>query len=60
MIHNHKAYDLGVIFSTAVHSVSQNDDPDGADQSVTRLGIVNSKFRKFVVVARFGEHVIAV
>jgi hypothetical protein len=62
MIHHYDKYDEGVIFSTAYHETHYDQDRfDGDDinQTASNFGIVSSKFRKFIVVARFASHVIA-
>jgi hypothetical protein len=60
-IHKLIDFQVGVIFSTATHQrdFARELDPRNANQSMTRLGIVYSKFRKFIVVARFATHVLA-
>jgi hypothetical protein len=62
VLHHPEEYDEGVIFSTATHEHHYNQKTQqfgNPDQSMTRLGVVNSKFRKFVAVRRFANHVIA-
>jgi hypothetical protein len=60
-VHSPREFEVGVIFSTATH---QRDfatalDPNNTNQSMTNFGIVHSKYRKFVVIARFATHVLA-
>lgn len=58
--HSARDYEAGVVFSTATHQQDYNRlVPGNVNQSVTRLGVVYSKFRKFVVIARHKQHVLA-
>lgn len=59
--HGYDEYEVGVIFSFATHEHHYDQslvDIEG-DTSFTRLGVVNSKFRKHIVVRRYPDHVIA-
>lgn len=62
IIHNRDAYKEGTIFSVAVHEHDRDQPncPQSSCQSVTQVGIVNSKYRKFVVVRSYGSHCLTV
>ena len=61
-IYSQRDYQVGAVFSTATHQrdYAETMDPRNMNQSMTRLGVVHSKFRKFMVLARFATHVLAV
>lgn len=59
-VHSWSKYPVGTIFSTVHHTHSRNqtfDESKNKDQSMTRMGLVNSKERKFVVIRKFPRHV---
>lgn len=60
-IHNPLDFQVGIVFSTATHQrdFAQEVDPRNVNQSMTHFGPVYSKFRKFIVIARFATHVLA-
>ena len=59
-VHSYKEYEVGVVFSFATHEhhydQSQLDIQD--DSTMTWVGVVNSKYRKHVVVRRYKSHVV--
>jgi len=62
MLHHYDEYDEGVIFSTAYHEAHYDQDRidlNDPNQTASNFGIICSKFRKFIVVARFAKHVTA-
>lgn len=60
-VHKPSDFQLGTVFSAATdqRDFFQELEPGNIDQSMSRLGIVHSKYRKCVVIARFATHVIA-
>ena len=60
-IHHFSDFRPGVILSTPTHTHHYDQsvvDPDKPDQSMSRIGVVNSKYRKFIVVACFERHAV--
>jgi hypothetical protein len=62
--HSPDEYQEGVIFSTATHEHDYDQGGNklgngNGNQSVSRIGVVQSKYRKFIVVSKFGKHVVA-
>jgi hypothetical protein len=52
----------GTIFSTAIHEPHFRQgqiDPTNVNHTQSNFGIVNSKYRKFVVIPRLERHAIA-
>jgi hypothetical protein len=60
-IYSPRDFQVGAVFSAATHQrdYAETLDTRNPNQSMTRLGVVHSKFRKFVVLARFATHVLA-
>ncbi|KAH7381013.1 hypothetical protein BKA64DRAFT_647846 [Cadophora sp. MPI-SDFR-AT-0126] len=62
MFHHKSDFEPGVVFSAVTHEHHYRQDRidrSNANQTETKFGITNSKFRKFVVLSRFEHHVIA-
>ncbi|CZT42947.1 uncharacterized protein RSE6_02915 [Rhynchosporium secalis] len=60
--HPKAAFQPGVIFSAVTHEHHYRQDRvdnTNANQTETNFGVTNSKFRKFVILACFENHVIA-
>lgn len=59
-IHSHERYRHGIIFSAPMHNASTSDQrwvsTNDPYQTATPFGIVHSKYRKMLVIKRFGEH----
>lgn len=61
MYHHKTEFEPGVILSAVTHEHhcrQDRIDRSNANQSETNFSIANSKFRKFVVLSRFEQHVI--
>jgi hypothetical protein len=60
-VHRLRDFQVGAVFSAATHQwdYSETLTPGNANQSITRLGIVHSKFRNFLILVRFATHVLA-
>ncbi|KAL2063102.1 hypothetical protein VTL71DRAFT_6174 [Oculimacula yallundae] len=60
--HPRVAFQPGVVFSAVTHEhhfTQDRVDYNNANQTETNFGVANSKFRKFVILACFEQHVIA-
>ncbi|KAH6707828.1 hypothetical protein BKA61DRAFT_679228 [Leptodontidium sp. MPI-SDFR-AT-0119] len=62
-VFHHKAeFEPGVVFSAVTHEHHYRQDRvdhSNVNQTETNFGVTSSKFRKFVVLSRFEQHVIA-
>ncbi|KAE9377025.1 hypothetical protein N431DRAFT_530390 [Stipitochalara longipes BDJ] len=60
-IYSPRDFQVGAVFSAATHQrdYAETLDLRNPNQSMTHLGVVHSKFRKFVILARFATHVLA-
>lgn len=61
IVHNPRDFQIGVVYSVATFQRDFSDtvQPGNTNQSITNLGVVYAKYRKFVVIARFATNVVA-
>ncbi|KAI1265377.1 hypothetical protein F5Y18DRAFT_386335 [Xylariaceae sp. FL1019] len=63
-VHSRRLYEPGVIFSAPYHVASSVDEQwvpaNDPHNTATPYGIVHSKYRKLIVLKRFGNHCICV
>jgi len=61
IVHNQRDFQIGVVYSVATFQRDFSDtvQPGNTNQSITNLGVVHAKYRKFVVIARFATNVVA-